>query len=319
MLRRNITILLFSYIGITSFGQFNRDNATLEDSILVSNNMDLIKKNAISNNYNLYYNVAESFYKCRKDSEAELMFLNILDSEITPYSKSYIHSSDVQGDTNTNKYGYGSRTSDYKNSSCLTLAELYIDQKKYSKAFHYVSLADSTHKIIFNCGTGKALYRRSLNDLYAICYDGMGDLDKVVQLLLPRYWDYGSDKLIEILKRNYTKDSLQSKINYALENMIFTPDSDSSQFTTTENYGEENERKIEFTYLSGKGAIVLFGVDLKLQNHLLSKESVTKESLIADFKSTNFYTELTDDHTYDTIYNYIMEQYKSELPTIDQD
>lgn len=265
-------------------------NPEKKDSIFCKLNSKLISEQPTKYNYSKYYKLACSLWELNKLTEAESMFLKIVDSKEPFYVDTYYHSSDISSDKKTNTYGYGSYTSNYKNYSCRYLTKIYIEERKYDKALTYIEFANKTHVAVQNCGTGYFWYKREIDGLYALCYEGLGKHDSIIKMFLPQYANHSSGILINALKKAYTKNEINNYLKIAENSVICVIDTFQSSSYTIHNYGKKNETKIESKYTLGKATTMLFGRLVTLENpNLKNGEIVSKELYINDFKESQFY------------------------------
>lgn len=264
-----------------------------EDSIFYNENLELISAKPNQENHDEYYSMACALWELGKLSDAESMFLNIVNSQEPFYSDTYYHSSDIPGDTSINTYGYGSFTSNYKNYACRYLAKIYIEQKKFKQAYMYAQLADRKYTVQYNCGTGYMWYRGEINGLYGHCYEGLGMHDSIINLFLPDYYAHASGMLIRAIRAKYAQAEINENLRIADSSIICVVDTVKSLMIVTENYGEPNETTREIWYTSGIASMTLFGRQVILQQPQLEEgQVVTREMYVKQFKESEFYRSL---------------------------
>lgn len=266
-----------------------------EDSLYCKAYSNLITVKPTQKNHLDYYKMACSLWQMGKLQEAEKMFLRVINSKAPYYATTYYHSSDIPGDTTTNIYGYGSYTSNYKNSACLYLTKIYIEEEKFDDALKYIVLADKKYTVEYNCGTGYLMYRDKINDLYGIIYEGLGKYDNIIQLFLPEYSTYSSERLSRALKQVYTSSEINDYLKIAENSIICVLDSVQSSTFTIQNFGEKDEITTEIKYISGTATMRLFDKVVTLPKPNLKNGAIaTKELFIKEFKATRFYAALID-------------------------
>jgi hypothetical protein len=251
-------------------------NPTKEDTQFYNTYVHLIYDQPTAKNYQIYYKMACTLWELGKIREAEHMFQKIVHSKESFYELTYWHNSDIPNDTLKNMYGYGSYTSNYKNYACRYLAMIYIEQEEFHKANQYVTLAQNHYKVEHNCGTGYKFYQRELEGLYALSYQGLGQYDSIINMMLPHYYDFSEGILTRAIKNKYTQYEIQSHLAKAINSIVF-----------------EYESITELNYYSTTVSTVLFDkkVNLLVNNENVMEE-VTKEDVITQFQNSNFYKAL---------------------------
>lgn len=263
------------------------------DNIDIEANKALIQAELSAENAEQYSLMAISLWNLGKDTDAKKMFLKICYSQLPIFNKKNRRSSD---DTASNFQGYGSETEHSKHTATLHLAQIYINEKDYQEALKYLIKADKTYPRTFNCGTGRMMHEEQLRYLYGLCYEGLGQYDNAIQLLLPHCFSWQNQTLIRVLKSKYSQAELTSIIVESLNNINFQLDSHQSTVTRTTNSGTDQEKTQEVSYISGTGTIELLGVEVQIhQPQLEDGDIITKEHFIKEFKQTNFYVHLTGD------------------------
>ncbi len=253
----------------------------------------LIKAKPNEKNYENYFKLACSLWELGRLDEAKSMFMEINASNGDFYKKTYYHTSDISGDTNSNIYGYGSFTTHYKNSSCRYLAKIYIEQKEFTEALHYVSLADKKYPIHYTCGTGYMFDRNEMDGLYAICYENLGEYDKIIHLFMPVYSEGHTNVLVRAIKQVYSQKEIEYYLSLAQDSMVFVADTFPSSTFTIENYGKEDQQETEARYFSGTAKTILFGFDVRIKAPDFEDGVIaTREDFINEFKRSGLYQKL---------------------------
>jgi len=269
---------------------------TKDDSAYFNKNSGLINQKPTKKNYINFYSLATSLWELNKLNDAEKLFSQIVESNREFYSSNYYHSSDIPGDNTKNKYGYGSCTLNYKNYACRYLTKIYIEEKKFDLALKYLKEADLKYPNSFSCGTGQNIYRNELSQLYGLCYEGLGQVDSIINLFLPKYDNWENGILIKALKKKYTKGQISNYLEIAVNSITCVADTFQSTYSTIENYGEKNEKSTETKYTSGKGTINLFDKVIALYSGLLKEgEVASRDQFVKEFEQTAFYQELIKD------------------------
>lgn len=221
------------------------------------------------------------------------MCLNIVRSNGKYYTATYYNSSDVPGDTTTNTYGYGSFTSNYKNSACVLLCKIYIEQKRFKDALAFLNDAVKKYKVYYTCGTGYNQQKNEYDFLYASCYTALNQNKKVLAILLPDCIDRYDPMISNAIKKMYSPKQIKGYLSIAERSLTCKVNDYSSGAWTTENYGEENEKSDTIHYYSGTGTMKLFGITVTLPApDLKDGETVTGEHFMKMFKESPFYEAL---------------------------
>lgn len=259
-----------------------------KDSALVEENATLIGKEPALKNHITFFDLACSLWELRRLTEAEKMFLKIVESEKRYYTQTTYHSSGT-------KYGYGSYTINYKSDACRYLAKIYIKQGKFSDAIQYLEWADKKYEIIYTCGTGYRWYRDQIDGLYGFCYNGLGHYDSTINMFLPSWSERCSETLVQALKAKYTPSETSNYLDIAENSIRCVLDTFQSSYTTIENAGTPKEKVVQVKYTSGTGTIRLFGKDLTLLCRGLQEgEVVSREYFVRQFRESVFYNALED-------------------------
>lgn len=256
----------------------------------------LIGQKPKSKNHDLYYSLACSLWDLEKTTEAERMFLTIINSTKEYYASTYYHSSDIPGDTTKNIYGYGSYTSNYKNNAAIYLTKIYLEQKKYDKALQYLEDAVNKYKVTYNCGTHYHWQQEEYEFLYASCYEGLNRHKEVIDLLMPSCLDRNDEIIIEAIKKTYSQKEIQESLQKGEASIDCSLDTFPSYSYLINNYGTKKEKTDTIKYYSGTGIITLFDRRIKMPlPDLGNGEHLTKEHFIKRFKESNFYIKLKED------------------------
>jgi len=266
-----------------------------EDEKMYESNKYLIDQLPTEKNHVKYIQLAAALWNLEKTKEAEKMFLNIVNSKIKSYTTTYYHSSDIPGDTTTNSYGYGSSTSNYKNTACLYLTKINIEKKKFQTALAYLEQAIKKYKVTYTCGTGYNMQKNEYDFLYAACYEGLGYHKKNIDMLLPTCLDWDNKILTRAIKRTYSGPEIENYLFKAEKSITCSVDTFLSESVVTSNYGTEEEKKDTIRYYSGSGSIILFNRKIDLPYpHLEDGEKVLREYYVKLFKESSFYEDLID-------------------------
>lgn len=249
----------------------------LKDSVLISNNSDLIGFEPTNKNGKEYYQLAQAFWETENNSKAEKMFRKIEESEIELFNQTILFNSDIPGDTIQNILGYGSYTFDYKNKASIYLTKILIENENYKHAINYLTLADNEYQVKFNCGTGQNSYRRQIENLYALCYEGLNQNEKVIELLLPsslRGYNLNNKILLRVLKKTYTLEERLAMKESAINSISFS--------TNESELGKYAE-----------GFIVVFDHKLKLGSVFLKNINISPTQYFINlYKDSQLYNEV---------------------------
>lgn len=109
------------------------------------------------------------------------------------------------GETGEEKVGKEEMKERYTNiqhSAARELARWHIEARRFQKALEYIALADTVHIYRHFCGNTGAGRRVFMAMMYADCYEGMGDMDKAIEVLQP-YAEYDSYLNMDARKRYF--------------------------------------------------------------------------------------------------------------------
>lgn len=289
---------LFCHLKAQEIDTFSR-SITYKDSILIQKYTFLITQKPNIENWEAYFSIAKSLYNYKRNQEAKAMFVNILASKQLPYDNKIQHYASLEADSNS----YGSFTSHYKNETCLFLTKIELEAKNFAQALAYLELLEKNYPIKYNCGTMTARYESELIELRALCYEGLGNIKKAIDLLFPYCFDHHNQILIRTLKRYYSSSKIKKYLSIALKSITCEVDSTLSTSYITINYGLPDETTKVITYTSGKGKIKLFGKIVEMPEPMLeNREVVQREHFINHFLQSDFYAELSGDYSYRKFY-----------------
>ena len=265
------------------------------DSLLIVTRSHLTTQVPTELNGQEYYELATALWRVKQNSIAENMFREIEKSEILLFGYDKVYKSDISGDTIQNKYGYGSFTFNYKNRACIYLTKILIEKGDFKNAHQFLLLADKKYHVVYNDGTGHYRYRKQIDEMYGLCYEGFGQFDKVIQLLIFNSLSHTNNNeiLVRNIKRVYSKEQIQTMKEVAISSIEFELNKEKSYAETIYNYGMPNEKVEKRTYLTGKGTILLFGYRVALPiPDLENGETVTMNDFINEFTDSDFYNRL---------------------------
>lgn len=264
-----------------------------EDTLLYKKYKKLIGTGPTKKNHSHYYELACALWELKKTEEAKQMFLQILNSKESYYCGDYYHSSDLAGRKTSGSYSYGSYTSNYKHYACYSLAKIHAERKEFDEALNYIVAADTVYPLHYSCGTGNLLHRDQMLSFYILCYEGQENYKKVVDMLLPSpyYWNMAS--LARSVKKLYQPTAIRDSLSAAINSLVFIPDSLPTSYSSYENYGKENEVKMEITFMSGHANLCLFGCAAIMHASYMDQTKTTsREFFVKDFMKSGLYTEL---------------------------
>jgi hypothetical protein len=231
-----------SFIRYQPSFNYNQHSPNKKDRKFYKKYQTLINAKPNAENYQNYYTLACSLWELNKTVEAEKMFLSIIRSKEKFYTSNYYHSSDIPSDKTKNIYGYGSYTSNYKNGAAIYLAQVYIEQKKFDKAFQFVELAVKKYKATYTCGTGYHWQKEKYDFLYASCYAGQNKSEQLLKLLLPKCLWQTDDLIIDCIKKKYSQNEIKDYLMKAESSIRCSLDTFPS-IAFMSIYGESKEEK----------------------------------------------------------------------------
>lgn len=288
-------LLLF---GLTAMAQERSNfyrNFSKADSLIVANSYAL--KDAVPNNETAqdYFDLAMALWEKGDTSQSEKMLRVIMDSDLPLYNNSKSYASDIPGDTTQNTYGYGSFTYDYKNRASRQLAKILIDKGNFEEALSFAELAKNTYKETYNCGTGYGYYNREMEKLFGLCYEGLGQYEKVIELLFKDNFDRleNEDILARALKKIYTTEELEAYKTTALGSIEFTLDDEDVSVRITAYGSDGGSNSYSYSYRTGLGTVLFFDKKMHLPTPSLEKgETATHEDFVEAFTNSVLYDEL---------------------------
>ena len=264
-----------------------------DDSLIYESSFALADSELTVENLDRYQRLAYAMLYLGKLPEAKRMFLAIFNSKPESVTERRSYTSDIPGDTTSNIYGYGSFTTNYMHSICLTLAAISLGEQHPAEALDYVRLADEEYPLQYNCGTGHQYYRERMDGYYGLCYDGLNWTDTILDKFLPKYYDYSCGILVKTIRKKYSSEEIHKQIDIAESSIQFTPDTFQCHSYVTSDYGTPQAKTTELTYTTGDGTMILFGHKIELQRlSLQDGEVISKEHFIKEFRETGFYKEL---------------------------
>lgn len=267
-----------------------------KDELRYKKYKSLIGQQPTIKNHELYFSLACSLWELEKITDAEKMFLTIVNSKEKYYASTYYHSSDIPGDKTKNIYGYGSFTSNYKNYSAIYLTKIYLEQKKFDKALNYLEDAVKRYKVTYSCGTGFHRQQDEYDFLYASCYEGLNRHKEVLDLLLPSCFEKNDELIITAIKKIYSAKEIQENLRKAETSIKCSLDTFPSYAYQTSNYGTKKAKTDTIKYFSGTATITFFDRQINMPvPNLENGEHLTKEQFIKLFKESDIYIKLKDD------------------------
>lgn len=290
------TNLINSKISFNSFDlyqYFLYQSPSKQDELRYKTYKALIKQEPTIKNYKQYYALACSLWELNKLSEAENLFLTIINSTAAYYTATTYHPSDVAGYTTPNRYGYGSYTSNYKNTAAIYLSKIYITQEQYDKALLFLDAAVHKYAVTYTCGTGFNRQKDEYDYLYAACYEGLNRHKDVIDLLLPTCLDRHFDVIVTALKNTYSQNEIENYLKEAEASIECSLDSFPSYSYVTRYTSGKKQKTDTITYYSGSATMMLFGRKINMAAPPLNNgEHATKELFLKLFRETLLYSRL---------------------------
>ncbi|MEO7984776.1 MAG: hypothetical protein ABI688_11915 [Bacteroidota bacterium] len=238
-------------------------------------------------NHKKYIALACALWDLGKTKLSEKMFSHIVNSNIQSYNSTLKHSSGTL-------YGYGSYTSDHKNTACIYLTKINIEQKQFKEALFYLGQAVKKYKVTYSCGTSYYWQKDEYDFLYAACYDGLHQAEKVLSLLLPEFLGWNNRILIRSIKRMYSRDEIKKQLEDAERSITCTVDTVRSESYVISDYGGKDEKKDTIRYYAGSGTITLFKKKIDMPYPKLENgEALTRDYYVNLFRQSDFYSGLS--------------------------
>jgi hypothetical protein len=114
----------------------------------------------------------------------------------------------------------------YKHNSARYMAEISLEEKNWQEAEKYIVMFDKEYPYQHFCGNEWAAYDIYKATMYARLYDGKGQIDKAISVLIPESIpgglasnDYLVIDLISLLNRRYTQTKIYGEFNQSLANL----------------------------------------------------------------------------------------------------
>ncbi len=293
MMLRTLSVLLI-IIVFPLHGKSQVFHRTVEkkDRTFVKKNSDLITADPKGKPVEPYFRLAQSLWELQRIEEAKILFFKIVESELVEYNEFYYFSSDLAYDTSSNLNEYETFSYNYKNSACLYLTEICIEQQKFEEAQSHLDAAINKYPTDYFCGTAYIYYFARLRHLKGLCFEGLGQTDKAIELLVPYCFRENNETLLRILKATFQHQELKEQMDTAIATIQITVDTIVSKSYINTEKGEN----IAITYTSGSGTIILYNQTVVLPRPKLGNgESVTSQHFIDAFLSSSFYQELIND------------------------
>ena len=199
-----------------------------------------------------HYNVAYINYQLKDYGTAKTIFQEILTK---PYN---------EHDLNSLMEPYTL----FKHRSSRHLAEIAILEKDYESAEEYIEMFDKKYPYKHFCGNEWAAYHQEVALMRAQVYEGMNQLQKALEVLLPRTFneflvsnDEVLDRLIYLLENNYSKESIREELTSSLKSL-----------------------KVE---VNGNATLMLYGVKVQIWTPRPTEGRLTK-----DFTGQEYYRDI---------------------------
>lgn len=271
--------------------KFPHEECTSDDSAALVDDLRALQA-PDSNNYRDYYELATRLWEFGWTTEAQRMFLTILESK-EPYYCSTTWNGATKDSNGRFLLPYGSYQTNYKNGACTQLAEIAIEQEAYAAGLNYVIMARDRYPVAYTCGTGHRMYNEVLEKREILCLEGMQLCDSVIGRLLPFYGSWDNDPLIRCLRKKYTKAQLVRELDKAMRSIRLTDTSSHIAHV----YEQDDRVGKEVIYAIANGNMVLFGKEIKISTVRPLEESrfPDRSSLVKEFRASSFYMELSGD------------------------
>ncbi|MCX6318165.1 MAG: hypothetical protein NTW29_12800 [Bacteroidetes bacterium] len=253
------------------------------DTLLIKKNKYVIQNGPDQKNHELYADLAAAFWRAGNNKAAKKMALCIERSRDSFYTGTLFHSAG-------NVYEYGSFTSNFKNEASLLLCKIGIEEKQYRQALDYLIKADKVYKIKYNCGTGHRWYMDELRNLYAVCYEGLGFTNKLIDLYFQSDF-LNNEDCIAVLLKKFSLAERRRYLQLALDNITIVKDEWESLTYMASASGEPDS--LTSRYTNGTGNTVLFHRKVTLPSvRLKNGETITRRHFTEAFTRSLFYRRL---------------------------
>lgn len=158
----NITFSIDSAFQTPTDEDYVRQSFRSSDSLKVISYQGLIGGLPTPINKTIYAELANSLWQINMVDQSERLYLNILSAE---YYALRNHPSGT-------RYGYGSYTSDERNTAATRLGMIYLHKHEFEKAKQYLDLAVKKYPVSYSCGTGFLSQQGRYEALYRLCDKG---------------------------------------------------------------------------------------------------------------------------------------------------
>jgi hypothetical protein len=277
------------------FFNFIRHSSSQDDKL--NANKFAYLKDRLPNLQNIdnYFALACAYWNLNQLQDAEFLFKKIYDSA-NIFNITARYNSDVKGDTSTNLYGYGSYSYNILNDVCIYLCMINIENEKFEQANKYLNDAKKKYKTSYSCGTGANLQQDKYDFLTGLCFEGMGEYQKALNLLAPKALVRNDDISIRIIKKLYAPTEIQKELERAMDAITFKAyDHQSYSYTTT--YSTDKNTSVNDTnfYYISNAKITFLNVEYEVPSIQISDPTMDNKFIhIAKFKQTYFYRKLVD-------------------------
>jgi tetratricopeptide (TPR) repeat protein len=256
------------------------------DSQFYRSNYHLLRTGPTKENHNDYYRLGLTLWELDQLQDAEKIFLKILASKAPWYNfEKYKAAEGLYPGFPDDNF--------YKNQSCNYLAQIYIEQKKFKKALHYIGLAEKTYTYNGRGYPASVIHEGRYRYYYARCYEGLGMKKELLDLLLPHCLDNNYGMLTRAIKEMYTQEQIQMNLTEAENSITCQTDSFLSYTNVSTPKGKDIYAHDTISYYSGTGTIRLFGRTAHFSHPKLGHgERLNRDYFARLFRSTAFYKNL---------------------------
>lgn len=233
-----------------------------------------------------------ALWKLRRTAAAAKVFTAVLEAQAPAVGTTKRHSSDVPGDDGLKTYGYGSYTSNQKNTAALYLARIAVERKDFARAMRLLKLATGKYPVHYSCGTGARWLQNDMDCLFAHCEAGLGQSRAVMDRLLPGCLERNDTLLVQAIAQLYSKKEIAKMLRAAEKSIRLSKDTFLNEMYR-DNGPAAGDSSVPMRWWCHTASITLFGYTMDIPSYSLGpKECITLANSSEYFHRTDFYTRL---------------------------